>query len=220
MAKLFILSAVAVLAATSPAHAQSVSDGGFDTLTLAPGSYAYHPAGVSGLTFFGAAGLQASSNAWGFGAVADGNQSAFIQGDGWFAQAVTGLNIGGSYTVSFFDSFRRVTELYSANTYSVSFDGQLLGTFAPASNSFSLVTTGPFIASATEGVLTFRGLPSDGLDRAVGIDAVSVFAVRVDVDQAAAVPEPAAWALMLFGFGAMGGALRRRATGATSFRFA
>jgi hypothetical protein len=149
----------------------------------------------------------------------DGNQSAFIQGGGWFELAVSGLNIGGSYTVSFFDSFRRATELYSANTYSVSFDGQVLGTFTPASNSFSSVTTGPFIASATEGLLTFRGLPLDGLDRAVGIDAVSVSAIRADVNQTVAVPEPATWALMCFGFGAIGGAFRRRATVATRFRF-
>ncbi|MEO5937871.1 MAG: PEPxxWA-CTERM sorting domain-containing protein [Sphingomonas sp.] len=37
---------------------------------------------------------------------------------------------------------------------------------------------------------------------------------------AAGVPEPATWAMMLFGFGAIGGALRRRQNVATRIRFA
>jgi hypothetical protein len=210
MAKLFVLSAAAALALTSTAHAQTVSDGGFESLTLTTDSYAYSPTGVGGVTFFGRSGLQASSTAWGFGAVADGNQSAFIQVGGWFEQAVTGLTVGSWYSVSFFDSFREDTRLYAADPYSVSFDGQLLGTFSPTSNAFSSVTTGTFVASATNGVLTFRGVPLDGLDRSVGIDAVSVAAVQGNAAQVAAVPEPAAWAMMLVGFGAIGGALRRR----------
>ncbi len=48
--------------------------------------------------------------------------------------------------------------------------------------------------------------------------ALGVNSITVHIGQAApAVPEPAAWALMLSGFGAIGAALRGRRTTAVSF---
>jgi len=81
----------------------------------------------------------------------------------------------------------------------VSFGGVALGTFTPASTSFSEVTSGSFVATASTGVITFStGL--NGGDADIGLDNVSI----------SAVPEPATWAMMLVGFGGMGVAMRSR----------
>lgn len=47
----------------------------------------------------------------------------------------------------------------------------------------------------------------------------SVRQVRLDLASSAPIPEPATWAMMIFGFGAIGGALRRKKAAAPRVRF-
>jgi len=73
---------------------------------------------------------------------------------------------------------------------------------------WSQIFYGPFQAAAGS-TLTFRAIgTSDGLGGYV--DNISL----------AVVPEPSAWALMILGFGMVGGALRRSAPRRASLKFA
>lgn len=61
------------------------------------------------------------------------------------------------------------------------------------------------------GVIYANGNPFDG--QSISINDVRAFAVTVNHDAiAAAVPEPAQWALLIVGFGAIGASARRRTT--------
>ena len=124
-------------------------------------------------------------------------QAAFgpIFGYGGISQAVG--SAGHAYTVSF--------DLGNADGYgaSVVFGGQTL-------------LTDPPVEGFTHYSFTVTALDNSGLSFSFfnppawyTLDNVSV--------QAGAVPEPASWALMLGGFGAIGGALRSRRKAAVSF---
>jgi hypothetical protein len=206
MIKWYAVPALMLLSAPLAAGAQVVSNASFEEPRLTLGYYAYDPA-VDGMTFYGA-GVQANSYPWGFGAAPDGVQTAFLQGDNWFSQSVTGLTNGEFYTISFFDAFRANTELYASAPYSVSFNGQVIGRFEPSQNEFRLVTTDSFLATSENGILVFRGLVLDNLDRAVGIDNVTISRAFVAA-ATPAVPEPATWMTMLLGFGVLGHIIRR-----------
>ena len=52
---------------------------------------------------------------------------------------------------------------------------------------------------------------SGGSDHGLGVDNLTITASLADAD-AGAVPEPSTWAMLILGFGIVGGALRRRAT--------
>jgi hypothetical protein len=98
------------------------------------------------------------------------------------------------------------------------FDGQLSIELTRGSEK-ELVTI-PHSRNAPNGALAFFGL----IDKANPFTAVRFISTRSsavdnfgidditigDPAQVASVPEPAAWALMMLGFGAIGGALRRR----------
>lgn len=68
-----------------------------------------------------------------------------------------------------------------------------------------------FRATGPTTTLSFASKPSAGNFYGAVLDSVSV---------SAAVPEPATWALMLVGFGAIGFGMRRRRSGETRARFA
>jgi hypothetical protein len=69
-----------------------------------------------------------------------------------------------------------------------------------------------FVADDSSTLITLHGALSGANQAAIGLDNVSV----VELDSSAA-PEPASWALMLGGFGAIGGAMRSRRKAAVSF---
>ncbi|HMI20648.1 MAG TPA: PEPxxWA-CTERM sorting domain-containing protein [Sphingomonas sp.] len=69
-----------------------------------------------------------------------------------------------------------------------------------------------FVATGSSTLITLHGGISGANQAAIGLDNVSV----VQLDSSAA-PEPASWALMLGGFGMVGGALRSRKRAAVSF---
>ena len=138
--------------------------------------------------------------------LADGDPSY----SGAFSQTISGLNVGQHYTISFYQAAGQQLGFTGPTTerWSVSFGGE---TFLSSLFSLPEAGVGPwqaqthtFTASAASQVLTFlaQGTPN-GAPPISLLDGVTINAV----------PEPATWALMLGGFGLVGGALRRRTAG-------
>lgn len=74
--------------------------------------------------------------------------------------------------------------------------------FSGSAISFGFEVTPP-------GTILSNGQPSQG--RIISVTDVNAFSVDIDfTSSVAAVPEPAQWALMIFGFGVVGGAARQR----------
>lgn len=105
----------------------------------------------------------------------------------------------------------------------LTFDGgqTLTGSYSPLTNSFlsgSSFTSGNVAYSLSE--FSFRRFLGDAVQANVatpggdGNDYVGNFRIAT---LAGAVPEPASWAMMIGGFGLMGGAIRRRARPSTKF---
>jgi hypothetical protein len=125
---------------------------------------------------------------------------------GSISQTVTGLIVGHEYDLTFGFGTRGGA---GPQQMTVSFGGAGLGTLnAPASGSSSWAGESfTFFATGASEVLTFAsnnvgGNPAEGNE----LTAVSL----------SAVPEPAAWALMLAGFAGLGAALRGRRRGVAS----
>jgi hypothetical protein len=203
MLKLFVAAGALALScgAVGAASAASIADYSFENPAGVSG-FLYRPTGVSGVTFTGDAGVAGGA---GFDTPLDGVQNAFLQSTGDSGAqidiSVTGLIAGHVYSFSFLDDQRAG---YGLNPYTVSFDGAPLGSFSPNASGWTARTTAVFTAVASSGTLSFAA-PLHGYDNDAGIDAITLHGVG-----AAAVPEPAAWALMLVGFGGVGACLRRQ----------
>ena len=202
-----LISAAAIaLAMALPASASTIADSSFETPNVS-GGYLYRPT-ATGATFSGDAGVDGGS--FGFAAAPDGIQDGFLQSTGDSGAeidlSVTGLSVGSVYSFSYFDAQRSG---YSAVPYTVAFDGATLATQTASSTAWTKVTTQSFTATGTSGTLTFS-TPLMGYDNDTGLDGVTLNGASISTG---AVPEPASWALMLGGFGAMGAAMRRRRGG-------
>ena len=202
MKTMILAAALAGTALATPALAQTVTNGSFETPTV--NGVSYSDGGDTALT--GGAGYEANGGAFGYANAVDGNQILHLQGTGTATLSVNDLLAGSLYTLSFFAAARPG---YGALPVSVSFGDTLLGQFTPTSNDFTQFTDFNFLATGTTGSITFAGLNDDStLDLNTGIDAVSV---------SAAVPEPATWAMMIVGFGLAGYAMRRRTRATVAF---
>lgn len=130
------------------------------------------------------------------------------------------VNTGGSAVFSFaptnvfgftlgsLDTFNAVTFLFSGGTTQTLTGGQLVN--GPTAN-------GNQVAPATNGFVKYS-FTGPALVGATFLSTGTAF--EFDNLAATAVPEPAAWALMLLGFGAVGGLVRRRAAVTSRIRFA
>lgn len=209
MKKYAYLAAAAAAVMAVPASAATNISFESPSLGTGSGAYAYYtnpysffvPSGFTapaGVTFTGASGIQANGSAWGFNNTTDGTQTAFIQSydgiGGAIDIALSGLTTATNYTVNFLAAQRPG---YLANPFTVSVDGTTQA--FTATNAAFTPYAATFVATGSTATLSFTGsaLPGDG---GVGIDAISV----------TAVPEPATWAMMIGGFGLVGGAMRRR----------
>ena len=103
----------------------------------------------------------------------------------------------------------------AGSTYTVKFDYAALGggseplTFTVAGQSFTFNPVANNAIVFTPGSFTFTGTggSSSLVVTSGGFD--NVDAIVDNISLAGAVPEPAAWALIILGFGVIGGALRR-----------
>jgi len=131
--------------------------------------------------------------------------------------AVTG---GGSYTFNFaatnlfsfvlgsLDTFNSLTLRYADGTSQTLTGGAIV-------NDVSLDNPGNRTLAETNGVVSYRVTSGALLTGATFASTYDAFEFD---NLAVAVPEPAAWAMMIFGFALVGGALRRRS--ATQVKFA
>lgn len=141
----------------------------------------------------------------------DGGNFVEADGDpnysGAIYQTIDGLTVGQQYKLSFYQAAGQQLNFTGPTTeqWQVSFGSE---TYLSSLYSLPQGGVGPwqaqtmtFTATATSQVLTFlaKGTPG-GAPPISFLDGVSM----------SAVPEPASWGLMIVGFGAMGGAMRRR----------
>jgi len=148
----------------------------------------------------------------------DGGDFIFADADpaynGTLYQRVNGLTVGETYTLTFWQAAGQQDKRTGPTTelWRVSF-----GNETKYSDKFSLPQGAfgdwqqqsmNFIATQTSQVLTFlaQGTPS-GQPPIAMLDGVSLKAYQPPVT---AVPEPATWAMMIMGFGAVAGVMRRR----------
>ena len=181
----FILAGFALAFATPAAAQELVTNGGFEN-----GDF-------SGFTQTGNTGL---TGVFSSPFVASGEFAAYfgpVGSTGGITQSLS-TNAGQSYLISF---DLRNLDGQTPNFYNVLFGGVSLfsATDSAAFNYTNFSTTATAVGASTALAFNFRHDPYYFL-----LDNVSVTAVN------GAVPEPATWAMMLMGFGAMGVLLRRR----------
>lgn len=224
MIRSVIGAAIAAFAlCASPASAQNlVTNGSFEANTLAPGAYRDMFVGSSdlpGWTIIGMANTRISQVDQGYAGnpgytfpAQDGKLWVDLAGfsdnapDG--VQQTVATMIGASYDFSF----------WLGNVSGGAFGTQTLVNYVLNGNSFSCVNTTQTVNLtwqqcsrsfvATSNMTTFsisNGDPSS--DYSSAIDNV---VLQLSARQPGGVPEPATWAMMVLGFGAVGGALRRR----------
>ncbi len=188
-----LLLTVLPLLATSPAHAASVANGSFESPVLAANTYCISFAAplcpaVTGWTsnFYvvnGAPGPITPPLP-----LPDGVQFAMVQATNFMEQAIT-IDVPGSYQLSWWDAGRAGYIGASGNeSYDVSFDGNLLGSFSTTTGS--AWASHSLIFSAGAGVFTLRiagTTPFNQGDNSVLLDAF--------VLQPSEVPEPGTLAL-------------------------
>lgn len=221
------LLAAAALSLTTPALANLVTNGSFETTTLTDkGSFHGNVAGWSGgggLTFLDFPGTADDPSKYlaVYGPFPNHSPDGgnFVEGDGdpsysgALTQVITGLTVGKSYTLKFYQAAGQQLGFTGPTTerYTVSF-----GERVQDSSLFSLpqgavgdwqAQTMTFTADFSSQLLSFLATGTPGGAPPISfLDGISL---------TGSVPEPASWALMLAGFGVVGAAMRRRATTAT-----
>lgn len=216
-----VFAAIAAFAATPATAANILTDGGFEAQGAAStGNYCYFgfataggPACQSGAWASNnlGGGLQVETNgAWPGVPSPDGSFYGFIQAGGSLTQAFTPTQ-SGTYSLNWIDAGRPNIGCCAGdqNYYVTIDDGVSLApllylggttSFQPWTARQAAFTFG--LTAGTAYTLTFQGTSRS--DNTAFIDGVSLDLVP------GAVPEPAAWAFMLAGFGLVGGAMRRR----------
>jgi hypothetical protein len=220
VSKALALASVFTLAAAipaTPALAQ-IADGSFEVQAPAeiganPG-YCYDNNGGGGPQCTGVGtpwevslggGFQLETNAaWPGTETPAGSYYAFIQNGGSVNQRFT-VAADGDYVLSWLEAGRDGTVASGDQLYEVLLDGSpIFSGGTSTAQPFTLVSTDPFaLLAGTTYSLSFHGMTLSG-DQTAYIDEV-VLSPAV-----AGVPEPSTWAMLLFGFGAVGLAMRRR----------
>ena len=165
--------------AQSSATPGAFADAGFET-PLVP-SYQYSPSG-SGWTFSAqagssGAGITANGSPFTTGNpnAPEGNQVAFLQGNGSISQTFGGLIPGASYQLSFYAAERNnVYGQQAGQTWEVLLDGSVIGNYTPteSAQSYTLYTANFTASSATNHTIEF--LATAGGDNTVFIDDLSL----------------------------------------------
>lgn len=202
--KKLILALACATAFPATAYAGPFINGSFETSSTNPGA-----------TFATLAGGSTAINGWvvggdsidyigGYWNAQNGSRSIDLSGNapGSIAQTFDTV-IGQVYNVTFFLGANGDGPPPS-KTVSVGATGNATGNYSVGSTPFppNVTAWSPFnyvfTASGTSTTLTFTSTGT------------TAFGAALDNVNVTAVPEPAAWALMILGFGAMGGVMRRR----------
>ncbi|MEP6943491.1 MAG: PQQ-binding-like beta-propeller repeat protein [Betaproteobacteria bacterium] len=151
----------------------SLVNGGFEAPALGSG-YQYGPTGTGiGWVFTPAGGIQGNGSAWGAASASEGTQTAFLQSTATISQTLL-LN-AGNYTLSFNAAQRACCVTPFAHPITILLDGVAVGNpITPASTTFSPFAVSLTIATTGAHVIAFTS--SDGNDRSVFIDAVTLTA--------------------------------------------
>lgn len=204
--KKLILALVGLVALPAAANAASFTNGSFET-GPAPGSFVTLAAGSTAITGWTVGGdsIDYIGTYWN---AQNGARSVDLSGNapGSLSQTFDTV-LGQIYSVSFF---------LGANgdgppptkSVDVSATGNATVGYTVPSTAFppNVVTYSPFAYSFTAtGTSTTLKFTSTG---------TTAYGAALDNVSVTAVPEPATWALMIVGFGAMGGMMRRRRQGA------
>lgn len=203
----FVLCAATMLAASAVPARAAVSinfQGGGNTV----------PAFTSIVNNFnGVAGTVLAPNVVIHGNTSDGSGAVPAFGDGSNFLSVLG---GGTYTINLTPTSIVSFVLGSLDTYNtvlLTFVGgatqllegaQIKGSLTPT----PLLNSGDQAIPATNGRVTYSVLAGDPLISSITFSSTSN-SMEID-DLATAVPEPATWAMMIAGFGAVGFSMRRR----------
>jgi choice-of-anchor C domain-containing protein len=203
-----ILTLAAALGAAGQAHAAAFVNGGFETTTQHPGSWYTVAAGEAAITGwtvdFGSADITGA----GLWTASEGAQSIDLAGlvPGQISQTFDTV-AGATYTVTFDQSMNPYGN--TIPSIDVLVDGVLVTTSAYTGtarpNAMDWRTNSiTFVAAGGSTRLSFASRGGSPANAGAAIDNV-----RVD-GAVAAVPEAASWAMMIAGFGLIGGTLRRR----------
>jgi hypothetical protein len=160
---------------------ETVIDEGFELPDQGDAGFTYGPNGTP--WSFANSGYSGPNGPWYCDSTSPdplGNQFAFLQGVAAMSRTLTGLTIGGTYEVSFFEAYRTWAGFPSGNNLSVIID-EGLGTevviynkFAVTNNTWQARTSSQFVAAKTSYTLTFRATNPLGGDRTTIIDGVKV----------------------------------------------
>lgn len=197
-----IIAAIAAIALPAAANAQAFQNGGFEAGTN-PGSFTTVNAGSSNVTGWtvGGAGIDYIGSYW---AAGEGDRSIDLSGNaaGSIAQTFDTI-VGQAYAVTFLLA-GNPDGAPTVKTAAVGATGNATASYTVDSTGATRASMGwtshtyNFVATGTSTTLNFASL--DNSPYGPALDSVSI----------AAVPEPAAWGMLIGGFGLAGLALRRR----------
>lgn len=194
------------LAMSSGSQASILFDG-FESPALAPGAFTYGGTDAAGAVFGSGTGVQSNGSAFGYANAPEGVQTAHIQGQGSFTETVTGLVMGQTYALSFFDAARNG---YGVDGIQISNGANVIFTGTPSSTSFSPVNL-DFVYNGAGSIFTIAGTIAQGVNAAT--NPAQDFNAAIDgfaISAVSSVPEPGTWAMMLVGIGCLGVATRAR----------
>jgi fibronectin type 3 domain-containing protein len=156
-----------------------LADGGFETPAVGSGNYGYAPSGAP-WTFTPQSGTNGSGISANGSDLTSGNpgapegqQIAFLQGDGSISQAV--VPGAGTYALSFWAAQQNNSPQSAQQDFEVLVDGSVVGRFTPPSAGvYTRYSTGSFPLASGPHTIEFLGLDSAGGNNTAFIDDVKL----------------------------------------------